>query len=179
MQGPSKADAAFKLLQEQNYAGARAAYLALVAREPHRGEFRIGLASCLYRLGQHAAAVFHAEHALTLTADHERLTCDAATLLAKAGKPQEAIAHLVKVCGANTGWAWARATLGLLYEGDDKLDDAERVLLESLALDETIVWPRVGLANLLANQGRADEALVGFEYLTEHFAPEFPNASRK
>ncbi len=168
----NKADAAFKMLEQHDYPGASRAFLALVQRHPNDPIYRTVLSSCFYRLGQHAAAVFHAQHALKIGGGDERVMSDAAQMLAKAGKPYEAISHLERACAEHPEWAYLRATLGLLYEGDQKLEDAERVLHESVAVDPHLVWSRLGLANLLAHQGRADEALTEFEHIIENFPPE-------
>lgn len=160
------------MLGDHDYEGAGRAFLALVTKAPKDPVYRTVLASCLFRTGQHAAAVFHAEQALKYCGNDEKITSDAAQILAKAGKPDEAIACIERACAAHADWALLRATLGLLYEGSQKYEEAERVLRESVAIDPHSVWSHLGLANLLANSGRSDEALDAFDRIIEQFAPE-------
>lgn len=154
----ARLQAAFDHLIGHRYAAARDAFLAMVARTPADAHARAGLAAAFAALNEPAKAKFHALEALRLAPHDERLTIGAAQSLVKAGDAAHAVKVMEQARSSHATWYRLRGALGVMYDNLGQLADAEACLRECLAGDPTDYLSRLGLANVFASQGRADDA---------------------
>ncbi|HYD00662.1 MAG TPA: tetratricopeptide repeat protein [Phycisphaerales bacterium] len=158
-------DAAFNALDSEDFQLARTLFAQLVAKNPGDPRPKLGLADALFRLGQHAASAYQAEQALKLCKGSEVMVVKATDALSRAGRPEEGMLHLEQAAKDHPGWSIVKAMLGGYYCDLDRLDDAERMFREALAIDPDMFGAQSGLARTLALQGRSGEAVAIYRKL--------------
>lgn len=115
------------------------------------------LGSAYLALGDVAPARDAYEEALQIESHYEEAMYNLAILEAKEN-PQRAIELLEKAIEIDPGYAIAHQELGKLLHKAGDLAKAEYHLRRSLAQDPSEYWSQLFLANVLAVQGRIDEA---------------------
>jgi predicted O-linked N-acetylglucosamine transferase (SPINDLY family) len=167
----SRLQAAYKLLDSDQHAAAKRDFLSLVAKHGSDFRVRIGLARAMFRLGERAAAAFHAEHALRLAAEDEPRTVEAIDVLARVCESMKLLPQLEAICHAKPHWRELRLQLAAMLIAADRIDDADRLVRDELAADPNAMSPRTLMAGILAAQGRAGEALDMHDTLLRNFPP--------
>ena len=167
----ARLQAAYRLLDSDQHAAAKRDFLSLVAKHGSDFRARIGLARAMFRLGERAAAVFHAEHALRLASDDEPRTVEAVDVLARVCEATTLLTRLEAICLAKPQWHELKLQLAAMLIAADRLDDADRLVRDELAADPNAMALRTLMAGILAAQGRASEALDVHDALLRDFPP--------
>jgi tetratricopeptide (TPR) repeat protein len=108
-------------------------------------------------LENYAAARRSFEEAVDLDPNYEEALYNLA-VLDEAEKPSRAIELLEKAIGLDPKYAAAHQALGRLYQKRKDLLRADYHFRRSLEIDPADYWSNIYLANLLAVQGKIDEA---------------------
>jgi len=153
------------LFQDGRSAEAVAEYKRALAVDPNHAKSHNNLALALVELGQLEEAAGHFEKSLEIEPRAE-IYSDLGFTMARLGKSEEARANYQKALALDPNCASAHFNLAVAFVQAGKFGEAESHYRQALAGKPTAETHN-GLGYVLAQQGRADEALAEFRKAIE------------
>jgi Tfp pilus assembly protein PilF len=150
--------------QTESFRIAKQWFSSALSRERH-ARLLTELGATEIALNNVAAGRVAFEEAVALDADYEEALYNLA-ILEERGNPERAIDLLERAIRIDPAYAIAHQTLGRLYQRSKDLLRAHYHFRRCLEIDPSDYWSHIYLANLLAVQGKSDEAEQTYRFAT-------------
>ena len=163
---PTLTDAALFLgdayREQEKYAEAEQIYRELLTKEAHNGSLELWLGEVLTLQGKAAEARSHLERAVALSPKLFEARMGLGVLLSQQGEMDAAKAQFEAANGLKAHPA-VKVMLATFAVAEGKSAEAEKLYREALALEPDNPRVNIGLAEILANSGRLEEARAPLE----------------
>ena len=140
-------------LQQQDAAGARAAFEQAIAEDAHDARAQLDLGLACEMLKDTSCAETAYRHAIDIQPDLAEALNNLGVLLRARGELDQAVALLQRAAQADPRSASAQANLGLAFEDQGDAAAAERAYRAALEIDPNAVMTRINLGLLLVARG--------------------------